>query len=150
MTSSTNIYYSVCQSLLLILSSSVFVVMGYVLLINADNLMMTIGGICGLVFIIGICVGLYSLLMAIKKRPVIKIYKDRVEYHTLNKGWKTICFNEVELFAEIKLSGVRVIQAHFLNNLFRPDESLNTGLIANKKKVCEILNSKLKDYESGR
>jgi len=54
----------------------------------------------------------------------------------------------VEIFTVIKVSGVQIIQAHFLNNLFQVDKSLNTGLIGNKNKVCDLLNEKLNDYEA--
>lgn len=141
-----NIYYSVSKSLILTLVCSVFTICGYYLLINADNAKMIIGGICGLAFIIGVCIGLYSLLNSIMRRPVIKIYNDRVENFTFIKGWQTFYYCDVEIFTEIKKSGVRIIQIHFLDNMFRADESLNTGSIDNIRMVCDLLNQKLEDY----
>lgn len=101
-----------------------------------------------MVSIIGFGFSLYVLWWALKKRPVIRIYNDRVENYTLFTGWQTIYFCDVEIFTVIKVSGVQIIQAHFLNNLFQADKSLNTGLIGNKNKVCDLLNEKLNDYES--
>lgn len=132
------------------LGCSVFVICGYYLLINADNAKMIIGGICGLAFIIGVCVGLYSLLISIMKRPVIIINKDRVDNFTLTKGWQSFYFCDVEIFTEIKISGVRIIQIHFLDNMFKANESLNTGFIDNIGKVCDLLNQKLEDYDAER
>lgn len=129
---------------------SVFVILSYTLLVHADNAKMIIGGVLGLAFIIGVCIGLYSLLLTVMKRPIIRIYEDRVENYTLSKGWQTIYFRDVEIFTEIKISGIRIIQAHFLDNMFRADESLNTGLIDNKGKVCNLLNQKIEDYETDR
>jgi hypothetical protein len=143
-----NIYVSVSKSLLLTLGFVVFALMVYVTLKNASIAKIIIGGICELVSIIGFGFSLYVLWWALKKRPVIRIYNDRVENYTLFTGWQTIYFCDVEIFTVIKVSGVQIIQAHFLNNLFQADKSLNTGLIGNKNKVCDLLNEKLNDYEA--
>lgn len=143
-----NIYVSVSKSLLLTLGFVVFALMVYVTLKNASIAKIIIGGICELVSIIGFGFSLYVLWWALKKRPVIRIYNDRVENYTLFTGWQTIYFCDVEIFTVIKVSGVQIIQAHFLNNLFQTDKSLNTGLIGNKNKVCDLLNEKLNDYEA--
>lgn len=143
-----NIYVSVSKSLLLTLGFVVFALMLYVALKNASIAKIIIGGICELVSIIGFGFSLYVLRWALKKRPVIRIYNDRVENYTLFTGWQTIYFCDVEIFTIIKVSGVQIIQAHFLNNLFQADKSLNTGLIGNKNKVCDLLNEKLNDYEA--
>lgn len=148
MTNPINIYVSVSKSLLLTLGFVVFAIMVYVTLKNASIAKIIIGGICELVSIIGFGFSLYVLWWALKKRPVIRIYNDRVENYTLFTGWQTIYFCEVEIFTVIKVSGVQIIQAHFLNNLFQADKSLNTGLIGNKNKVCDLLNEKLNDYEA--
>lgn len=145
-----NIYYSVSKSLILTLGCSMFAIFGYYLLINADNAKEIIGGICGLAFIIGVGIGLYLLLLSIMRRPVIKIYKDRVENFTFIKDWSTFYYCDVEIFTEIKISGVRIIQIHFLENMFKADESLNTGFIDNIGKVCDLLNQKLEDYDAER
>lgn len=134
------------KSLILTLVCSVFVIYGYYLLINAENAKMIIGGICGLAFIIGVCISLYMLFISIMRRPVIKIYEDRVDNFTITKGWQTFYFCDVEIFTEKNISGVRIIQIHFLDNMFRADESLNTGFIDNIGKVCDLLNQKLEDY----
>jgi hypothetical protein len=143
-----NIYVSVSKSLILTLGFVVFAILVYVALKNASIAKIIIGGICELVSIIGFGFSLYVLWLALKKRPVIRIYNDRVENYTLFTGWQTIYFCDVEIFTVIKVSGVQIIQAHFLNNLFQVDKSLNTGLIGNKNKVCDLLNEKLNDYEA--
>lgn len=143
-----NIYISVSKSLLLTLTLAVFVFMGYVTLKNASIAKFFIGGICELVCIIGFGFSLYVHWWALKKRPVIRIYNDRVENYTLFNGWQTIYFCDVEIFTIIKVSGVQIIQAHFLNNWFQADKSLNTSLIDNKNKVCDLLNVKLNAYEA--
>lgn len=143
-----NIYVSVSKSLLLTLGFVVFALMVYVALKNASIAKIFIGGICELVSIIGFGFSLYVLWWSLKKRPVIRIYNDRVENYTLFTGWQTIYFCDVEIFTVIKVSGVQIIQAHFLNNMFQADKSLNTGLIGNKNKVCDLLNEKLNDYEA--
>ena len=143
-----NIYVSVSKSLLLTLGFVVFALMVYVALKNASIAKIIIGGICELVFIIGFGFSLYVLWWALKKRPVIRIYNDRVENYTLFTGWQTIYFCDVEIFTVVKVSGVQIIQAHFLNNLLQADKSLNTGLIGNKNKVCNLLNEKLNYYEA--
>lgn len=143
-----NIYVNVSKSLLLTLGFVVFALMLYVALKNASIAKIIIGGICELVSIIGFGFSLYVLWWALKKRPVIRIYNDRVENYTLFTGWQTIYFCDVEIFTIIKVSGVQIIQAHFLNNLFQADKSLNTGLIGNKNKVCDLLNEKLNDYNA--
>lgn len=143
-----NIYVSVSKSLLLTLGFVVFAILVYVTLKNASIAKIILGGICELVSIIGFGFSLYVLWWALKKRPVIRIYNDRVENYTLFTGWQTIYFCDVEIFTVINVSGVQIIQAHFLNNLFQVDKSLNTGLIGNKNKVCDLLNEKLNDYEA--
>lgn len=143
-----NIYISVSKSLLLTLGFVVFALMVYVALKNAGIAKIIIGGICELVSILGFGFSLYVLWWALKKRSVIRIYNDRVENYTLFTGWQTIYFCDVEIFTVIKVSGVKIIQAHFLNNWFQADKSLNTSLIDNKNKVCDLLNEKLNDYEA--
>lgn len=142
-----NIYVSVSKSLLLTLGFVVFALMVYVALKNASIAKIIIGGICELVSIIGFGFSLYVLWWALKKKPVIRVYNDRVENYTLFTGWQTVYFCDVEIFTLIKISGVQIIQVHFLNNLFQADKSLNTSLIGNKNKVCDLLNEKLNDYE---
>ncbi len=138
-----NIYVSVSKSLLLTLGCIVFALMVYAVIKNASLAKILIGGICVLVCFIGFVISLYILWWALKKRPVMRIYNDRVENYTLFTGWQTIYFCDVEIFTVIKVSGVKIIQAHFLNNMFQADKSLNTGLIGNKSKVCDLLNEKL-------
>ncbi len=120
-----------------------FALMVYAVIKNASLAKILIGGICVLVCFIGFVISLYILWWALKKRPVMRIYNDRVENYTLFTGWQTIYFCDVEIFTVIKVSGVKIIQAHFLNNMFQADKSLNTGLIGNKSKVCDLLNEKL-------
>ena len=146
-----NIYPSISKSLLLTLVCSAFVLMGCVLLKNADSYKMIIGGICGMAFIIGIGMGIYILGLALMRKPIIRIHKDRVENYTISKGWQTIYFSEVEIFTEAKVNGVKIIQVHFLDNIDNnPDKSLNSSLIDNKGDVCDLLNQRLDEYDAGR
>lgn len=143
-----NIYPSISKSLLLTLGCSTFVLMGCVLLKNADSYKMIIGGMCGMAFIIGVGVGIYILGLALIRKPIIRIHKDRVENYTLSKGWKTIYFSEVEIFTEAKVNGVKIIQVHFLDNIHNPNKSLNSSLIDNKGDVCDLLNQRLDEYDA--
>lgn len=144
------IYPSIFKSLLLTLGCSAFVLMGCILLKNADSYKMIIGGMCGLAFIIGVGVGIYILGLALLRKPIIRIHKDRVENHTISKGWQTIYFCDVEIFTEAKINGVKIIQVHFLDNIHNPDKSLNSSLIDNKGDVCDLLNQKLYEYDAKR
>jgi hypothetical protein len=146
MASQINIYPSIPKSLLLTLGCSAFVLMGCILLKNADSYKMIIVGICGLAFIIGVCVGIYALCSALMRKPIIRIHKDRVENHTISKRWQTIYFCDVEFFTEAKVGGVKIIQVHFLDNAQNPDKSLNSSLIANKSEMCDMLNQRLERY----
>lgn len=101
-------------------------------------------------FIIGVGVGIYILGLALIRKPIIRIHKDRVENYTLRKGWQTIYFSEVEIFTEAKVNGVKIIQAHLLDNIHNPDKSLNSSLIDNKGDVCDLLNQRLDEYDTER
>ena len=133
--------------MLLTLGCSAFVLIGFILLKNADSYKMIIGGICGLAFIIGVCVGIYVLCLALMRKPIIRIHKDRVENYTISEGWQTIYFCDVEIFTEAKVNGVRIVQVHFLDNIHNPDKSLNSSLIDNKGDVCDLLNQRLERYD---
>ena len=150
MDSQINIYHNSPQSLLLSLGCSAFVLTGCVLFINADSYRMMFGGICGLASIIGVGVGIYVLGLALMRKPIIRIHKDRVENYTLSKGWQAIYFCDVEIFTEAKVGGVKIIQVHFLDNAQNPDKSLNSSLIANKREVCDMLNQRLDEYAAER
>lgn len=146
-----NIYPSISKSLLLLtLVCSSFVLMGCVMLKNADSYKMIIGGICGMAFIIGVGLGIYSLCLALMRKPIIRIHKDRVENYTISTGWQTIYFCDVEIFTEAKVNGVKIIQVHFLDNIHNPDKSLNSSLIDNKGDVCDLLNQRLDEYNAER
>lgn len=140
-----NICPSISRSLLLTLGSAILAAGGYGLTIDGDTPLHTVIGVLGVAFFgIGIVIGLYSSFLAIAKRPIIKIYPDRIKNFTINKGWQTIHFSEVQTFTETKLDGARFIQVHFLDSKHTPDKALNSTFISKKENLCDLLNQKLK------
>lgn len=150
MAQSENIYPSITKGLLLTLSCLLFVIAGYQLIDNAHNFKMIIGGVCGLLFMIGVPIGIYIIILSISKQPIIKIFEDRVENFTINKGWETIYFQDVEIFILENISGVNVIKACYLDNMTYPDKPLNSSLVDNKDTLCQLLNKKLEEYDNGK
>ena len=103
-------------------------------------------GYIGMVFFsFGVIVGIGWLILIAMRKPLARIYDDRLEYLIPAKmKYEIIPFLHVEMFVIIKIGSAKIIRADFLTG-----EGKNTGIVNTLVpvgKVCDILNDKLECY----
>lgn len=96
-------------------------------------------------FSFGVIFGIGWLVLIAMRKPLARIYDDRMEYLIpARMKYEIIPFLHVELFVITKVGGAKIIRADYLTG-----GGKNTGIVntlVSVGKVCDILNDKLERY----
>lgn len=138
------IYPSISKTLFLTIIGLIFSVMGWIALYEEGIMIASIGGI--FLGITSVFVGFYNVTLRFLHKPVLKIYENQIENYTFLQKCQTYSFEEIEIFTTMKISGVTFIYVHFLNCMDKHPKPINTALINNPIKICDLLNEKLEEY----
>ena len=103
-------------------------------------------GYIGMVFFsFGVIVGIGWLVLIAMRKPLARIFDDRLEYLIpARMKYEIIPFLHVELFVITKTGGVKIIRADYLTGGMKNTGIVNTFVSVGK--VCDILNDKLERY----
>lgn len=140
-----DIYPSIWRVIGFTLISLLFVVGGFFMTTNPRSGIDKFIGYMGMIFFsFGVIVGIGWLILIAMRKPLARIYDDRLEY--LIPAWmryEIIPFLHVEMFVTIKV-GAKLIRAHYLVG-----GSKNTGImntLVPVEKVCDMLNAGWKNF----
>ena len=104
-----------------------------------------IGYIGTIFFSFGVIVGIGWLILIAMRKPLARIFDDRLEYLIpARMKYEIIPFLHVEMFVVTKVGGAKIIRVDYLIG-----GGKNTGLsntLISIGKVCDILNDKLEQY----
>lgn len=169
-----NIYPSLWKSLLFVIGCMAFAVMGYWELNDpsADPVKKVLLGWLAILFFGGggLFLFLVTLYSKIFRIPLLRIYDDRLEHYLLLKGvYHTLHFADLRRFRMIKSRGVKMVAIDYktapmidkMEHSSRWMQALmifsfhQNGAIAfitvqnldtNGKELCELLNTRLKQF----
>lgn len=141
-----DVYPSIWRVVGLVLISLLFVVGGFFMTsyprAGIDRYMGYIG--MGF-FSLGVIAGIVWLIFIAMRKPLARIYDDRLEYLIPRRmKYEIIPFLHVEMFVISKVGGVKYIRAECLTG-----DVKNTGLsntLIPVDKVCDILNDRLEVF----
>ena len=142
-----DIYSSIWRVIGIILAGFLFVIGSCLMTIHPRTGIEIFIGYFGIVFFsFAVIIGFVWLILSIMRKPLARIYDDRVEYLIPTKmKYEIIPFLRVELFVIVKV-GVNLIRADYLTGV-----SKNTGIVNTLVpvgKVCDMLNERLENYWS--
>ncbi|TLD82002.1 hypothetical protein LS68_003055 [Helicobacter sp. MIT 05-5293] len=138
---------SCLQSLIILVLSVAFVVGSIWLFFNKaqTNFDRILLGICVLGSTTALLISLYIMILCLLHKPILRIYKDRVESRYCFRHWVVYPFEEIEIFTIMKISGVKIINVHFLDGRF--PKTLNSSLICDQIDICDLLNKRLELFD---
>lgn len=141
-----DIYPSIWRVIGLILISSLFVVGGFFMTNNPRASIDKYMGYIGMVFFsFGVIVGIGWLILIAVRKPLARIYNDRLEYLIPAKmKYEIIPFLHVEMFVITKVGGAKIIRADYLTRGGKETGIVNT--LVSIGKVCDILNDNLERF----
>jgi hypothetical protein len=141
-----DIYPSIWRVIGLILISSLFVVGGFFMTNNPRASIDKYMGYIGMVFFsFGVIVGIGWLILIAVRKPLARIYNDRLEYLIPAKmKYEIIPFLHVEMFVITKAGGAKIIRAVYLTRGGKETGIVNT--LVSIGKVCDILNDYLERF----
>lgn len=141
-----DIYPNIWRVIGLILISLLLVVGGFLMTINPCASIDKYIGYIGMVFFsFGVIVGIGWLVLIAMRKPLARIFDDRLEYLIpARMKYEIIPFLHVELFVITKTGGVKIIRADYLTGGMKNTGIVNTFVSVGK--VCDILNDKLERY----
>lgn len=142
---SIDIYPSIWRVIGIILAGSLLAVGGYIMTIHPRiEFEKYIGYIATAFFGFAVIVGFTWLIMIAMRKPIARIYDDRLEYLILARlKYEVIPFLHVEMFV-ISKAGAKLIRADLLNGSFK-DTVISDALVP-VGKVCDILNNRLERF----
>ena len=141
-----DIYPSIWRVIGIILTGALFVVICYLMTIHPRAGIDKLFGYFGIVFFSFVVIlGFVWLILRVMRKPLARIYDDRLEYLILARmKYEIIPFLHVEMFVVTKVGGAKIIRVDYLIG-----GGKNTGLsntLISIGKVCDILNDKLEQY----
>lgn len=145
MNNRTDIYPSIWRVVGIILAGLLFVTGCYLMTIHPRVGMEKFIGYLGIVFFsFAVIIGFVWLISSIMRKPLARIYDDRLEYLIpLKMKYEIIPFLYVEMFVTVK-EGVKLIRADYLSG-----SSKNTGIVNTLVpvgKACDMLNQRLEKF----
>lgn len=141
-----DIYPNIWRVIGLILISLLLVVGGFLMTNNPRASIDKYIGYIGMVsFSFGVIVGIGWLVLIAMRKPLARIFDDRLEYLIpARMKYEIIPFLHVELYVITKTGGVKIIRADYLTGGVKNTGIVNTFVSVGK--VCDILNDKLERY----
>lgn len=141
------IYPSIWRVIGFTLISLLFVVGGFFMTNNPRSGIDKFIGYMGMIFFsFGVIVGIGWLILIAMRKPLARIFDDRLEYLIPAKmRYEIISFLHVEMFVTVKV-GAKLIRADYLTGV-----SKNTGIVSTLVpvgKVCDMLNERLEKFWS--
>ena len=143
----TDIYPSIRRVIGIILTGALFVVICCLMTIHPRAGIDKLFGYFGIVFFsLVVILGFVWLILRAMRKPLARIYDDRLEYLIPAKmRYEIIPFLHVEMFVTVKV-GAKLIRADYLTGV-----SKNTGIVSTLVpvgKVCDMLNERLEKFWS--
>lgn len=140
------IYPSIWRVIGFTLISLLFVVGGFFMTNNPRSGIDKFIGYMGMIFFsFGVIVGIGWLILIAMRKPLARIFDDRLEYLIpARMKYEIIPFLRVEMFVITKTGSAKIIRANYLTG-----GGKNTGIVntfVSVGKVCDILNDKLERY----
>lgn len=147
MNNRTDIYPSIRRVIGIILTGALFVVICCLMTIHPCAGIDKLFGYFGIVFFsLVVILGFVWLILRAMRKPLARIYDDRLEYLIPAKmRYEIIPFLHVEMFVTVKV-GAKLIRADYLTGV-----SKNTGIVrtlVSVGKVCDMLNERLEKFWS--
>lgn len=147
MNNRTDIYPSIWRVIGIILAGLLFVMGCYLMTIYPRAGIEKFIGYLGIVFFSSaVVIGFVWLILSIMRKPLARIYDDRLEYLIPAKmRYEIIPFLHVEMFVTVKV-GAKLIRADYLIGV-----SKNTGIVNTLVpvgKVCNMFNERLEKFWS--
>lgn len=146
--SESAIYPNVVKCALLFLGGTAFAGIGWAMTVHAQDWpVRMIGGLSVLCFSIGAAAGLMFLVLRLLRKPVARIFDDRIEYLVPLKGrYETVLFDDVGSFAVIDAAGVKIVRAACLSSDAPRELGINSALVRRIEDIGELLNARLEEY----
>lgn len=143
----TDIYPSTWRIIGIILAGLLLVMGCYLMTIHPRAGIEKFIGYLGIVFFsFVVVIGFVLVILSIMRKPLVRIYDDRLEYLIPSKmKYEIIPFLYVEMFVTVKV-GAKLIRADYLTGV-----SKNTGIVNTLVpvgKVCDMLNERLENFWS--
>ena len=141
-----DIYPSIWRVIGFTLISLLFVVGGFFMTNDPRSGIDKFIGYMGMIFFsFGVIVGIGWLILIAMRKPLARIFDDRLEYLIpARMKYEIIPFLRVEMFVITKTGSAKIIRADYLTG-----GGKNTGIVnsfVSVGKVCDILNDKLERY----
>ena len=141
-----DIYPSIWRVIGFTLISLLFVVGGFFMTNNPRSGIDKYIGYMGMIFFsFGVIVGIGWLILITIRKPLARIFDDRLEYLIpARMKYEIIPFLRVEMFVITKTGSAKIIRADYLIG-----GGKNTGIVntfVSIGKVCDILNNKIERY----
>ena len=145
MNNRTDIYPRIWRVVGFILAGLLLVMGCYLMTIHPRVGMEKFIGYLGIVFFsFAVIIGFVWLISSIMRKPLARIYDDRLEYLIpLKMKYEIIPFLYVEMFVTVK-EGAKLIRADYLSG-----SSKNTGIVNTLVpvgKACDMLNQRLEKF----
>lgn len=143
------IYPSVWKTLGLILICGIFVIAGWLVIHlpprHGSWFQIFIGYSAMAFFSFGIITGFGWIVLKAMRRPMAKIYPDRIEcFEGLTYRHYVIPFTDIQIFHMIQ-NGTKIIRADYFTGGGR-NTSIIGSLVCNLNKICELLNERLEHF----
>lgn len=147
MNNRTDIYPSIWRIIGVILAGLLFVLCGYLMTIHPRARIEKFIGYFGIIFFSFVVIlGFVWLILRAMRKPLARIYDDRLEYLIPAKmRYEIIPFLHVEMFVTVKV-GAKLIRADYLTGVSKNTAIVNTLVPVGK--VCDMLNERLEKFWS--
>ena len=142
-----DIYPSIWRVIGFTLISLLFVVGGFFMTNDPRSGIDKFIGYMGMIFFsFGVIVGIGWLILRAMRKPLARIYDDRLEYLIpARMKYEIIPFLYVEMFVTVKV-GAKLIRADYLTGVSKNTAIVNTLVPVGK--VCDMLNERLEKFWS--
>ena len=142
-----DIYPSIWRIIGVILAGLLFVLCGYLMTIHPRARIEKFIGYFGIIFFSFVVIlGFVWLILRAMRKPLARIYDDRLEYLIPAKmRYEIIPFLHVEMFVTVKV-GAKLIRADYLTGVSKNTAIVNTLVPVGK--VCDMLNERLEKFWS--
>ena len=147
MNNRTDIYPSIWRVIGIILAGLLLVMVCYLMTIHPRAGIEKFIGYLGIAFFSSaVVIGFVWLILSIMRKPLARIYDNRLEYLIPAKmRYEIIPFLYVEMFVTVKV-GAKLIRADYLTGVSKNTAIVNT--IVPVGKVCDMLNERLEKFWS--
>ncbi|RLT76431.1 hypothetical protein D7V95_08390 [bacterium J10(2018)] len=142
-----DIYPSIWRVIVLIFVSALFVMGGFLMTIHPRTGIDIFIGYLGVVFFsFTAIIGIVWLILRAMRKPLARIYDDRLEYLIpVKMKYEIIPFLYVEMFVTVKV-GAKLIRADYLTGGCKNTGIINTLVPVGK--MCDMLNDRLEKFWS--